>query len=175
MRGGRFIGGASAALLVVAIGSNLYRFGRVEREQTCDYTLCLRPRSIESNALQNRHVVVNGRYPLYHALGKRLDGASLTLPPSMAEHRWYFERVARLRVDLADAPTVLTKEQAHRLRKLDAARYHWLITREGRKKGIWQDVDVIWGDPRGRYVLAETEVPGDDWFLAPVELVEAAP
>lgn len=173
MRGKALIGGTFAALLLVLAGDNLYRFGFLQRTETCDYTLCLRPRSIESNALENPHPTVAGRYALYHHLARRIAGATVTVPPWMADHAADLGRIGRVRVVVAEAPALLGPDAAKVLRRDATKSLRWLVERKPKKR--WRDLHVIVEPGAREYVLAETgEELGDVFLLSGARYDEAA-
>jgi hypothetical protein len=165
MRGRALIGASFAALLLALVADNLYHFGRLQRTESCDYTLCLRPRSIESNARENRHPVVSGRYALYHYLARELAGATLTVPVWMADVEADLARVGRVSVRVADAPMRVAPDRAGALRDEATKHLRWLHERKPKKR--WRDVHVLVERGASEYVVAEADGELGDLFVLP--------
>jgi hypothetical protein len=160
------IGVVFAALLVLLVADNLYRFVALRRDRSCDDTLCVRPDRLAELAAENRHPEIHGRVALYHRLAERIAGATLTIPPWLEEHRWSFERVARLRVVVAAAPMLVDPGRVDELRAAATLEHRWLRTSHRRGRHVWQPLHLEL-DGRGDYVLAESGTPDPELFLVP--------
>lgn len=169
MRGRALIGVTFTALLLVLVGDNVYRFGLLQRRESCDFTICLRPRSLESNALANRHVVVNGQYPLYYHLAERISGATVTIPPWMQDHRPKLRRMAHVTVATSPGPMLLDPDKLRDLRKRATRHFVWLHERDGPKK-VRHELHVVLDPEADHYVIAETGEPGGDLYFLPAPL-----
>jgi hypothetical protein len=167
MRSRAVPGGVLAALALVLIGSNVYWSVRTEISEPCAFTPCLHDRGLEQTARDNRHPVVSGRYAAFYGIARRLGAATLTIPPSWEEHRWYLERVAGLHVEMAPAPMLVDGTRVPELRKAQAEQFKFLRRRDRSKKS-WGQVHVIVGERGGEYVVAENP-DGDRFFVMPAE------
>jgi hypothetical protein len=175
MRGGAVIAVCVAGLWLLLIATNLYAFGRVERDQPCDYTLCARPKSIAANAGENAHPIVSGRYVFYYGVGDLLRGAQITVPPWMAEEsQWHLERLSGVRVVVDDVRRILDPQRVRSLRR--AATWHGRFLRKRRgHEVIDQKIHIVVDDPRGEYVIATTDAKlGELFILSPERYAEAA-
>lgn len=162
MRRDGLIGGTVAVVLVVLIGHNVYRAMRLQREESCDYTLCLRPDNLADLAAENPHPSIRGRIAFFHRLAETIPGATVTIPPWLEEHRWSFERVARVRVVVAAAPMLVDPAALGD----DASFEHrWLRSSHRRREEVWQPLRAQL-DGGGDYVIAESE-DGTALFLIP--------
>jgi hypothetical protein len=158
-----WIGAAAMAVLALLVVDNVIRFAIAEREESCTYLPCVRPRSLEANARESSHGMVSGPFALFHALRTRLDGATVQLPASLAEDAWHLERVARVRVEPVEAPRVPSPEQVARWRASSPERHMWTRTRRTGRK-VPHPVDVVFGAPDAVYVVADD---GAQLYLVP--------
>ena len=166
MRGRALIGGTFAALLVVLVGSNLFSFARLESEQTCDYTICVRSTELAQLAADNRHADVKGRLALFHQLAARIPGATITIPPWLEELRWDLERIGRLRVVVAEGPMLVDLEQVPALRKESNARHRYLRKTKPNPL-VWQRMTMTFAGSDVDYVIAQADEDRGELFLIP--------
>lgn len=165
MRIGQLVAGGFLLVLVALIGHNLYWMVRNQREVGCGYSLCVQPRDLAKVAEANPHPTVSGRVALYHFLREHIPGATLTVPPWMADQEWHLERVAGLDVVVSGTPLEIAPAHVDRL--TESARFHrrWMRDRNRPRKPIWRPLHIRFDRKSTRYVFAETPAQRGPLFL----------
>jgi len=177
-RYGRRAGIAAAGVLLLVALQNFFWIVRNQRELPHDSFrefndwFRVSPRDIEKVANDAALYTIYGRAGVWHFLGKRIAGAHLTIPRWLANQRWELENVARLEIDVTDAPLrTIAEEDARQLRRAaDARRDQRRFHRRGHgpRKVKMQAFLLIHDPAASRYVLAES-VKGDALFVLPEE------
>jgi hypothetical protein len=101
-------------IMAELLGWNLYVDWRNQREYVKEDKPRLMPRDIGKVAARNNYGPVRNTFSFYYRL-RMLNGATLVLPPLMAGHRFYMERVSRLRIEVAPAATILDQAEVDRI------------------------------------------------------------
>ena len=136
-------------------------------QRPCGYFVCTQPRDLAQVAARNKHDVVRGQEQIYYYLSEEIPGARLTIPDWMEEHRWYLERVSRLRVEVSTSPLLVAPERLDSLVAAKSVQREWLRKKGSRKKRVWQTIYMFFDDTASDYVLAESGGMHDPLFLLP--------
>ena len=156
-------------LFLALVAHNLYFLVRNQRGVEKGYRLVLRPRDLGKVAERNEHPVVQGRLAIFHYLGERIAGATLSVPPWMEDQRWFLERVARLYVRVSPTPILVAPGAAERLVREAPVHRRWLRRGNKREPRTWQELHILIEPGRAEYVWAETDAEMGPLFLLPRE------
>ena len=155
----------SVIVLAALVGHNLYWLVRNQRELPVNERPHRSPRGLEEVARQNPQSKIHGQLATFYHLAKRIPGARVTLPPRFDAERWFFERVARLRVTTSPERLVVAPKDVRRLRTSRTGSGQWRVPTQ---RGRFGPIEIQFRlDPMvDDYVLAERR-DGRELFFFP--------
>lgn len=147
------LGGAFVLVTALLLAWNLRVAKRHQRTYSRHDVPVPRSRNIATVAATSPMDVISYTFATYYRL-RALAGSTLVVPEWLAAHRFHFERVSRLRVEVVPEALALSVEATDRLAP-DIDR--WWSLDSG------SPLAVILGKPVDRYVLVERI--GREWYL----------
>jgi hypothetical protein len=157
---------ASLAVLGTLLLHNLASTIRNQRTLPCGERLCSRPRDLEQLATVSPPKV-SGVAAIFHHLGRRIGGGTLTVPPWMEKYRWELEHIARVRVEVSNETLLIDPIHLDALRAAAGSRRAFLRRGGSEARWLFQDLHVQTEDGVDEYVLAQEGATWGALFIVP--------
>jgi hypothetical protein len=167
--GPRTLAIAFVAGLAVLSVQNVYWLVRNQTELSCQQRVCVWPRALYKVASQasSRKARV---LAIYHLLNQKIPDATLTIPRWMAGHKWSFEHLAGVHVQISPEPLRIDNSHTSRLKQLSQERDRLarrVTDEDGRRRRRYQHIHFYFDKTATDYVIAEVGAVTDPIFLLP--------